>query len=82
MVFGSLDKVGYDWADEDRFVSEQMVTYWTNFAKTGNPNRSGEDAWTPFDLERRSTRVINGEPATVVGVRKRILEILASRQPL
>ena len=82
LVFGSLDKVGYDWADEDRFVSEQMVTHWTNFAKTGNPNRSGEDAWTPFDRERLSTRVINSEPATVVGVRKRILEILASRQPL
>ena len=82
LVFGSLDKVGYDWTDEDKFVSEQMVTHWTNFAKTGNPNQPGEDAWTPFDRERLSTRVINSEPATVGGVRKRILEILASRQPL
>ena len=82
LVFGSLDKVGYDWTDEDEVVSEQMVTHWTNFAKTGNPNRSGEDAWIPFDRERLSTRVINSEPATVGGVRKRILEILASRQPL
>ena len=74
--------MGYDWTDEDEVVSEQMVTHWTNFAKTGNPNRSGEDAWIPFDRERLSTRVINSEPATVGGVRKRILEILASRQPL
>ena len=82
LVFGSLDKVGYDWSDEDQVVSEQMVTYWTNFAKTGNPNLPGEDVWTTFDRERLSTRVINSEPATVDGVRKRILEILASRQPL
>ena len=82
LVFGSLDKVGYDWTDEDKFVSEQMVTHWTNFAKTGNPNQPGEDTWTPFDRERLSTRVINSEPVTVNGVRKRILEILASRQPL
>jgi para-nitrobenzyl esterase len=82
LVFGSLDKVGYDWTDEDKLVSAQMVTHWTNFAKTGNPNLSGEDAWTPFDDERLSTRVINSEPTTVDGVRKRILEILASRQPL
>ena len=59
-----------------------MVTHWTNFAKTGNPNQPDEDAWIPFDRERLSTRVINAEPATVNGVRKRILEILASRQPL
>lgn len=82
LVFGSLDKVGYDWTDEDEVVSEQMVMHWTNFAKTGKPNQPGEDAWTPFDRERLSTRVINSEPATVGGVRKRILEILASRQPL
>ena len=82
LVFGSLDKVGYDWTDEDKFVSEQMVSHWTNFAKTGNPNQPGEDTWRPFDRERLSTRVINSEPATVDGVRKRILEILASRQPL
>ena len=74
--------MGYDWTDEDKFVSEQMVTHWTNFAKTGNPNLSGEDAWTPFNGDRMSTRIINSEPVTVDGVRKRILEILASRQPL
>ena len=82
LVFGSFDKVGYDWSDEDEVVSEQMVTHWTNFAKTGNPNRPGEDVWTPFDRESLSTRVINSEPATVDGVKKRILEIVASRQPL
>jgi para-nitrobenzyl esterase len=82
LVFGSLDKVGYEWTDEDKVVSKQMVTYWTNFAKTGNPNPRGEDAWAPFNAQSLSTRVINADPSTVAGVRKRILEILASRQPL
>ena len=82
LVFGSLDKVGYEWTDEDKVVSKQMVTYWTNFAKTGNPNPRGEDAWALFNAQSLSTRVINADPSTVAGVRKRILEILASRQPL
>ena len=67
---------------QDETVSRAVMTYWTNFAKTGNPNPRGEDAWAPFNAQSLSTRVINTDPSTVAGVRKRILEILASRQPL
>jgi para-nitrobenzyl esterase len=28
-------------------LSERMVTYWTNFAKTGNPNGEGVPLWDP-----------------------------------
>ncbi len=38
-VFGNLDsRKGIAWRPEDRAMSEQMMTYWTNFAKTGDPN--------------------------------------------
>jgi Carboxylesterase type B len=38
-VFGMLDsKKGIKWRPEDYKLSEQMGTYWTNFAKTGDPN--------------------------------------------
>ena len=40
-VFGSLDKVGYDWNEADQEVSAQIVDHWTQFAKTGNPNIEG-----------------------------------------
>jgi len=29
-------------------LSEAMVSYWTQFAKTGNPNSSGEPTWAPY----------------------------------
>ena len=29
-------------------LSQAMVSYWTQFAKTGNPNSSGEPAWAPY----------------------------------
>jgi|GEM_PF-4689745 len=36
-VFGNMDKSdGYN--DTDRVLSNQMMNYWVNFARTGNPN--------------------------------------------
>lgn len=38
-VFGNLDsRQGYTWRPQDYAMSEQMMTYWSNFAKYGNPN--------------------------------------------
>jgi para-nitrobenzyl esterase len=40
-IFGNLLSTGYlggPYTDHDRKISEQIQTYWTNFAKTGNPN--------------------------------------------
>src|SRR6185437_6535165 len=38
-VFGTLDtRPGWNVRPEDRKLSDQMMTYWTNFAKTGDPN--------------------------------------------
>ena len=41
-VFGTLDtRPGAVWRPEDRKLSEQMMSYWTNFARTGDPNGEG-----------------------------------------
>ena len=77
-VFGLLKKVDGDRTNEDEVDSEPMVTYGTNFGKTGNPNRQDKDALALFDRKRLSKRVINSDPATFEGVRKHILVILAS----
>ena len=29
-------------------ISEAMMDYWTNFAKTGNPNGQNVPAWEPY----------------------------------
>jgi para-nitrobenzyl esterase len=50
-VFGNLLTTGYlggPYTDADRKISTQVQTYWTNFAKTGNPNlpsRNGLPEW-------------------------------------
>ena len=31
----------------DYDLAEQMITFWTNFAATGNPNATGPEIWTP-----------------------------------
>lgn len=34
--------------EEDETLSEKMVDYWTNFMKTGNPNRDDLPRWEPY----------------------------------
>ncbi len=36
------------WQPEDRALSNLMMTYWSNFAKTGNPNGPGVPQWPRY----------------------------------
>jgi para-nitrobenzyl esterase len=48
-VFGTLDtRPGAEWRDSDRKLSEQIMSYWTNFAKSGNPNGPGLPNWPAY----------------------------------
>lgn len=48
-VFGTLPSRALPWRAEDRKVSELMAGYWTNFAKTGDPNGPGLPPWPTND---------------------------------
>lgn len=46
-AMGNLDKNPvYAWTAEDHQISKTMLTYFSNFIKTGNPNGSGLPKWT------------------------------------
>ncbi len=49
-VFGTLDSIrGVAWEASDRRLSDAMMTYWSNFARTGDPNGSELSKWPRYD---------------------------------
>ena len=47
-VFMNLDRENPKVSESDLAISETMATYWTNFAKHGNPNGEGVPSWPAF----------------------------------
>jgi para-nitrobenzyl esterase len=44
---------------EDRGMSQQLSSSWAAFAKTGNPNVSGQVAWPQYNLKNDVMREFN-----------------------
>jgi para-nitrobenzyl esterase len=68
-VFQTLDRSKPQTTAADLAISELMSTYWTNFAKHGNPNGSGVPAWPEFTDANRQVMYFHDEahPGPVPG---------------
>ena len=68
-VFDTLDfRPGAVWRPEDRKLSEEMMNYWTNFAKTGDPNGPGLPEWPKYGADNQILHLgstITSGPSTV-----------------
>jgi len=60
-VFKQLDDQR-KWTDADRALSEAMATYWTNFAKSGDPNGAGVPTWPAFEDGAPTVMYLKGAP--------------------
>jgi para-nitrobenzyl esterase len=61
-VFGSLRDREWQWLPstaDDASLSALLQTYWTNFAKTGNPNASGLPNWPAWNDEEKEFLLVN-----------------------
>ena len=79
-VFANTAKVGMDWNDEDHAFARQVAGYWTNFARSGDPNGEGLPHWARYDTASRNTMVLReGASQTVSGVRTAVMDLWDAR---
>ncbi|PKP80131.1 MAG: hypothetical protein CVT79_16270 [Alphaproteobacteria bacterium HGW-Alphaproteobacteria-18] len=62
--------------DADLVLTEAMMTYWTNFARTGDPNGTGVPEWPAYSLDRDVWLDLNHSIRVIEGLRARKLDIL------
>ncbi|XP_027261574.1 acylcarnitine hydrolase-like [Cricetulus griseus] len=72
-VFGSsFWGIKPDFTEEEELLSRRRMTYWTNFARHGNPNGKGLPYWPEFDQNEKYLQLGN---VTAVG------KVLKARRP-
>jgi len=75
-VFGNLSSKNLPWTADDKKLSELMSSYWTNFAKTGDPNGPGLPKWPAYDAESHQVMHLSASPAAAADAHRDRYEFL------
>lgn len=77
-VFKNLDTTNTELTKSDFEISEAMATYWTNFAKYGNPNGDGVPEWPAFNDNNPEVMYFSQKPFVGPVPSSESLEVLDS----
>ena len=56
-TFGTLHRAWRPFTEHDDELSEEMLGYWSQFIRTGDPNGEGLENWAPYTKEAPCVRV-------------------------
>lgn len=62
-MFDHLNQEPWRWSAADRELARRMIGYWTNFAKSGDPNGEDLPRWPPFNGDDKVLHL--GDPIIV-----------------
>lgn len=65
-VFGNLDSRAANWTSQDRELASMVQQYWTNFAKSGDPNGARLPRWPTFDNDQAMVMDLGQETRAAV----------------
>ncbi len=60
-MFHTLNRSWRPFTKEDYALADEMMDYWTNFCKYGNPNGKGKETWHPFTKANPYVKMLNVE---------------------
>jgi para-nitrobenzyl esterase len=80
-VFGMLNSKKLPWRKADFDLSDQMSSYWSNFAKTGDPNRPGLPNWPKYDEKHHEVMHLVTEPHAAPDQQRAQYELLDKLPP-
>jgi para-nitrobenzyl esterase len=75
-VFQVLSSRKLPWRPEDRGVSELMGSYWSNFAKTGDPNGEGLPRWPAYSQDGYQVMHLRADPGAAADKQRARYQLL------
>jgi para-nitrobenzyl esterase len=78
-VFNNLDRFAVAWSEHDRAMARAMSGYWTQFAKSGDPNRPDLPFWPSYTSDQHQTLRLAKRIEAIAGARRNKLDLMQQR---